>query len=291
MNLPFFLLVIVALDCIGLISNIRMLLKLLGCCLRKENKYRFLVPWMTCQFVYQIVFLVTVTMYAWNIYIDDNYEYCCTLRRLKETVEILELLNLFHLVAIFWSESEQVRGLLRSTTPTLIISVALPGMAIMNFAILFWPLQELSRDIANLAIFFLLIFNVLALKFLYSCFAPKENRTEAVENTLEGLIFSLMDKETENISLESLLSWRNCLKDKSLALFSGILSLVIFIVYVPSSRVAFYSGSTLKQISLYTLLVFQNIFFGTFIPSFFSLCINSISRKLKSTYVYGEFPL
>ena len=291
MNLPFFLLVIVALDCIGLISNIRMLLKLLGCCLRKENKYRFLVPWMTCQFVYQIAFLVTVTMYAWNIYIDDNYEYCCTLRRLKETVEILELLNLFHLFAIFWSESEQVRGLLRSTTPTLIISAALPGMAIMNFAILFWPLQELRRDIAHLAIFFLLIFNVLALNFLYSCFAPKENHTEAVENTLEGLISSLMDKETENISLESLLSWRNCLKDKSLALFSGILSLVIFIVYVPSSRVAFYFGSTLKQISLYTLLVLQNIFFGTFIPSFFSLCINSISRKLKSTYVYGEFPL
>ena len=113
-------------------------------------------------------------------------------------------------------------------------------MAIMNFAILFWPLQELSRDIANLAIFSLLIFNVLALKFLYSCFAPKENCTEAEENTLEGLIFSLMDKETENISLESLLSWRNCLKDKSLALFSGILSLVIFIVYLPSSRVAFY---------------------------------------------------
>ena len=164
-------------------------------------------------------------------------------------------------------------------------------MAIMNFAILFWPLQELSRDIANLAIFSLLIFNVLALKFLYSCFAPKENCTEAVENTLGGLIFSLMDKATENISLESLLSWRNCLKDKSLALFSGILSLVIFIVYLPSSRVAFYSGSTLKQISLYTLLVFQNIFFGTFIPSFFSLCINSISRKLKSTYVHGEFPL
>ena len=145
-------------------------------------------------------------------------------------------------------------------------------MAIMNFAILFWPLQELSRDIANLAIFSLLIFNVLALKFLYSCFAPKENCTEAVENTLDGLI-SLMDKATENISLESLLSWRNCLKDRSLAHFSGILSLVIFTVYVPSSRVAFYFGSTLKQISLYTLLVFQNIFFGTFIPSFFSLCV------------------
>ena len=261
MNLPFFLLVIVALDCIGLISNIRMLFKLLGCCLRKENKYRFLVPWMTCQFVYQIAFLVTVTMYAWNIYIDDNYEYCCTLRRLKETVEILELLNLFHLVAIFWSESEQVRGLLRSTTPTLIISAALPGMAIMNFAILFWPLQELSRDIASLAIFFLLIFNVLALKFLYSCFAPKENCTEAEENTLGGLIFSLMDKATENISLESLLSWRNCLKDKSLAHFTGISSLVIFTVYVPSSRVAFYFGSTLKQISLCTLLRYFRIYF------------------------------
>ena len=94
MNLPFFLLVIVALDCIGLFSNIRMLSE---CCFRKENKYRYLVPWMTCQFVYQIVFLVTVTMYAWTIYIDDNYEYCRTLRRLKETVEILELLNLFHL--------------------------------------------------------------------------------------------------------------------------------------------------------------------------------------------------
>ena len=247
---------------------------------------------MTCQFVYQMVFLVTATMYAWNIYIDDNYEYCCALRRLKETVEILELLNLFHLFAILGSEIEQkVRGLLRPTTPTLIISAALPGMAIMNFAILFWPLQELRRDIAHLAIFLLLIFNIRALNFLYSCFAPKENRTEVVENTLEGSIFSLMDKATENISLESLLSWRNCLKDKSLALFSGILSLVIFIVYLPSSRVAFYFGSTLKQISLYTLLVFQNIFFGTFIPSFFSLCINSISRKLKSTYVYGEFPL
>ena len=202
-------------------------------------------------------------------------------------MEILELLNLFHLFAILGSEIEQKgRGLIRPTTPTLIISAALPGMAIMNFAILFWPLQELSPDIANL-----LIFNVLALKFLYSCFAPKENCTEAVENTLEGLIFSLMDKVTENISLESLLSWRNCLKDKSLAHFSGILSLVIFAVYVPSSRVAFYFGSTLKQIPLYTLLVFQNIFFGTFIPSFSSLCINSISRKLKSTYVYGEFPL
>ena len=251
-----------------------LIFRLLSCCFRKENKYRYLVPWMTCQFVYQIVFLVTVTMYAWNIYIDDNCEYCCTLRRLKETVEILELLNLFHLLAILGSEIEQKgRGLIRPTTPTLIISAALPGMAIMNFAILFWPLQELSRDIASLAIFFLLIFNVLALKFLYSCFAPKENCTEAEENTLEGLIFSLMDKATENISLESLLSWRNCLKDKSLAHLSGILSLVIFTVYVPSSRVAVYFGSTLKQISLYTLLVFQNIFFGTFIPSFFSLCV------------------
>lgn len=251
-----------------------LIFRLLSCCFRKENKYRYLVPWMTCQFVYQIVFLVTVTMYAWNIYIDDNYEYCCTLRRLKETVEILELLNLFHLLAILGSEIEQKgRGLIRPTTPTLIISAALPGMAIMNFAILFWPLQELSRDIASLAIFFLLIFNVLALKFLYSCFAPKENCTEAVEITLDGLIFSLMDKATENISLESLLSWRNCLKDKSLAHLSGILSLVIFTVYVPSSRVAVYFGSTLKQISLYTLLVFQNIFFGTFIPSFFSLCV------------------
>ena len=281
MNLSFFLLVIVALDCIGFFSNIRMLFRLLGCCFRKENKYRYLVPWMTCQFVYQIVFLVTVTMYAWNIYIDDDYEYCCTLRRLKETVEILELLNLFHLIAIFWGEighEQQVRGLIRPTTPTLIISAALPGMTIMNFAILFWPLQELSRDIASLAIF-LLIFNVLALTFLYSCFAPKEDCTEAEENTPGGLIFSL-HKATENISLESLLSWRNCLKDKSLALFSGILSLVIFTVYLPSSRVAFYFGTTLKQIPLYTLLVFQNIFFGTFIPSFFSLCINSISRKL-----------
>ena len=248
MNLPFFLLVIVALDCIGLISNIRMLFRLLSCCFRKENKYRYLVPWMTCQFVYQMVFVVTVTMYAWNIYIDDNYEYCCALRRLKETVEILELLNLFHWFAISWVEMGQKARFNRPTTPTLLLSEALPGTAIMNFAILFWPLQELSRDIAHLAIFFLLIFNVLALKFLYSCFAPKENRTEVVENTLEGLIFSLMDKATENISLESLLSWRKCLKDKSLALFSGILSLVIFTVYLPSSRVAFYFGSALKQI-------------------------------------------
>ena len=161
-------------------------------------------------------------------------------------------------------------------------------MAIMNFAILFWPLQELSRDIANLAIFSLLIFNVLALKFLYSCFAPKENCTEAVENTLDGLIFSLMDKATENISLESLLSWRNCLKDKSLAHLSGILSLVIFTVYVPSSRVAFYFGSTLKQISLYTLLVFQNIFFGTFIPSFFSLCVLIQFTENWSRLMYKE---
>ena len=258
-----------------------MLFRLLSCCFRKENKYRYLVPWMTCQFVYQIVFLATVTMYAWNIYINDDYEYCCTLRRLKETVEILELLNLFHWFAIFWGEidhEQQVRGLIRRTTPTLIISAALPGMTIMNFAILFWPLQELSRDIASLAIFFLLIFNVLALTFLYSCFAPKEDCTEAEENTLGGLIFSL-HKATENISLESLLSWRNCLKDKSLALFSGILSLVIFTVYLPSSRVAFYFGSTLKQIPLYTLLVFQNIFFWTFIPSFFSLCINSFPEN------------
>ena len=252
-----------------------LIFRLLSCCFRKENKYRYLVPWMTCQFVYQIVFLVTVTMYAWNIYIDDNYEYCCTLRRLKETMEILELLNLFHLLAILGSEIEQKgRGLIRPTTPTLIISAALPGMAIMNFAILFWPLQELRRDIAHLAIFFLLIFNVLALKFLYSCFAPKKNCTEAVENTLEGLIFSLMGKTTENISLKSLLSWRNFLKDKSLAHSSSILSLVIF-----------YFGCTLKQIPLYTLLVLQNIFFGTFIPSFVSLCINSISRKLKSTCI------
>ena len=67
-------------------------------------------------------------MYAWNIYIDDNYEYCCTLRRLKETVEILELLNLFHLLAILGSEIEQKgRGLIRPTTPTLIISAAMPG--------------------------------------------------------------------------------------------------------------------------------------------------------------------
>ena len=54
MNLPFFLLVIVALDCIGLFSNnfIRMLFRLLSCCFRKENKYRYLVPsGVTCQFV------------------------------------------------------------------------------------------------------------------------------------------------------------------------------------------------------------------------------------------------
>ena len=38
MNLPFFLLVIVALDCIGLISNIRMLFRLLSCCFRKGQE-------------------------------------------------------------------------------------------------------------------------------------------------------------------------------------------------------------------------------------------------------------
>ena len=104
----------------------------------RSNRIKFRL-----QFVYQMVFLVTVTMYAWNIYIDDNYKYCCTLRRLKETVEILELLNLFHLFAILGSEIEQqVRGLIRPTTPTLLTSAALPSMAIMNFTILFWPLQS-----------------------------------------------------------------------------------------------------------------------------------------------------
>ena len=260
MNLPFFLLVIVALDCIGFISNIRMLFRLLSCCFRKENKYRYLVPWMTCQFVYQIVFLVTVTMYAWNIYIDDNYEYCCTLRRLKETVEILELLNLFHLWCLqFWGAKLNKRFADWYSYTDNIGGVAWYGNHELRNPVL--APSRVKWDIANLAIFSLLIFNVLALKFLYSCFAPKENCTEAVENTLEGLIFSLMDKATENISLESLLSWRNCLKDKSLAHFTGISSLVIFTVYVPSSRVAFYFGSTLKQISLYTLLRYFRIYF------------------------------
>ena len=63
MNLQVFLLVIEALHCIGLFSNMRMLFRLLSCCFRKENKYRYLVPWMKCPFVYQIIFLATVTMY------------------------------------------------------------------------------------------------------------------------------------------------------------------------------------------------------------------------------------
>ena len=72
---------------------------------------------MTCQFVYQIVFLVTVTMYAWNIHIEGNYKYCCSLRCIKQNEEILELLDVSQLFAIIGSEIEhKVRGF-RTTTP------------------------------------------------------------------------------------------------------------------------------------------------------------------------------
>ena len=72
---------------------------------------------MTCQFVYQIVFLVTVTMYAWNIHIEGNYKYCCSLRCIKQNEEILELLDVSQLFVIIGSEIEhKVRGF-RTTTP------------------------------------------------------------------------------------------------------------------------------------------------------------------------------
>ena len=72
---------------------------------------------MTCQFVYQIVFLVTVTMYAWNIHIEGNYKYCCSLRCIKQNEEILELLGVSQLFVIIGSEIEhKVRGF-RTTTP------------------------------------------------------------------------------------------------------------------------------------------------------------------------------
>ena len=73
---------------------------------------------MTCQFVYQIVFLVTVTMYAWNIHIEGNYKYCCSLRCIKQNEEILELLNVSQLFAIIGSEIEhKVRGFRKTTPP------------------------------------------------------------------------------------------------------------------------------------------------------------------------------
>ena len=59
-------------------------------------------------------------------------------------------------------------------------------MAVTNFALLFWPLQD-----RNVATFSLIIFNILALKFLYYCSAPRKNCSKAVENTVEGLLFSL----------------------------------------------------------------------------------------------------
>ena len=100
------------------------------------------------------------------------------------------------------------RQILRATPYTAVISTVLPGMAIMNFALLFWT-------------FVLIIFNILAIKFLYCCFAPGKNCSEVVENTLEGFLFSfesLMDKTNKkNTSLQSALSWRNCLKDKYVA--------------------------------------------------------------------------
>ena len=129
---------------------------------------------MTCQFVYQIVFLVTVTMYAWNIHIEGNYKYCCSLRCIKQNEEILELLGVSQLFVIIGSEIEhKVRGF-RTTNPPgnslhcyYIDGVAWYGNHELRIIVLA-PLRQ------ELATFVLIIFNILALKFLYCCFALRK---------------------------------------------------------------------------------------------------------------------
>ena len=99
------------------------------------------------------------------------------------------------------------RQLLRATPYTAIISTVLPGMAIMNFALLFWT-------------FALIIFNSLVLKFLYCCFAPRKKLRCGGKYIRRVFVLfeSLMDKTNKkNTSLQSPLSWRNCLKDKYVA--------------------------------------------------------------------------
>ena len=56
-------------------------------------------------------------MYAWNIHIEENHKYCCSLRCIKQIEEILELLNVSQLFVIIGGETEhKVRGI-RTTTP------------------------------------------------------------------------------------------------------------------------------------------------------------------------------
>ena len=113
-------------------------------------------------------------MYAWNIHIEENYKYCCSLRCIKQNEEILELLNVSQLFAIIGSEIEhKVRGF-RTTNPPAnslhcyyIDGVAWYGNHELRIIVLA-PLRQ------ELATFVLIIFNILALKFLYCCFAPRK---------------------------------------------------------------------------------------------------------------------
>ena len=56
-------------------------------------------------------------MYAWNIHIEENHKYCCSLRCIKQIEEILELLNVSQLFVIIGGETEHKVREIRTTTP------------------------------------------------------------------------------------------------------------------------------------------------------------------------------
>ena len=238
-----YLLSIVGLDILGLFFNIRMLLG----CLRKENRY--LTPWVTCQFVFQVTILVAVTVDAWNKHVDENYEYCCLLKELQKTGVFLAVCNFAQLEAVSLDKPEHLlKQKIRTASP------------ITNVAIL-WPLQRFIEGLVSYASvatnLYIMILNFVGLSLLFLPSGTRIKWTEPKEYTLETQTSLPLKEVCELFSV-----------------FTAYYLLMLYLFFNIEFILQYYF-----PLDHYILMGFLNIVYGTFIPAFVTGPANIFTSK------------
>ena len=252
-----YLLLLAALDVIGVFFNIQVLLS----CFRDKTKHKFLHnyrPLMICQVVYQVMILATNTVEAWRTFDNDHEEYYPVLIGLSYSANIFLA---FNLAAIWVNESFHV--LMHKScqvSPRLLVSSAV-SLGFINSVIIVWN-NHLNRKISEYEMVYILIFNFVVVLLLCRFVRAMKNSTEHEENIANTEIPSLLCNSCGKSKDNKL----NKADKETLSLFIALSFIFCAVVFI-LTHFNFLEMERSKFVQMFNIFkVFQNLVVGLVIP-------------------------
>ena len=249
-----YLLLLAALDVIGVFFNIQLLLS----CFRDKTKHKFLHnyrPLMICQVVYQVTILATNTVESWRrTFANDHEESYPVLIGLSYSADIFLA---FNLAAIWVSEScHAVVHKSRQVSPRLLVSAAV-SLGFINSAIIVWH-NHLNREISEYKMVCILIFNFVVLNAFLLCLFVRARKisTKHEEN--------IANRERPSLSCNS--GKDNKLNQETLLSFIALF-FIFCVVVISFTHLNFMEIERNKFVQMFNIFkVIQNLAVGMVIP-------------------------